>query len=228
MTKTIILLAFFTMFGELSWAQTAPVGFVDATVGTAPDDWYHSSDVWTMSSGFTAGIGSNRSGVQFEFNQPQWHTSANTLTTSPYFYAYSHPTLPGSNRPGTIQYSSEGQRRAVTYDVLSAHHAQLAERVRISWLVGGGFAYRPWHTNYTTQLTLSTGEVVTTDQHTQDGSRNYLTAVGGLDTQILLNRHIALVPELRVHAYPFAVLDDSCCGPAAITAEPRIAVRFRF
>jgi len=223
-----VLLALLTMSGPSLWAQTPRGAFVDATVGAAPDDWYHSPGLWTMANGFAAGIGSNRSGVQFEFNQPQWHTDANTSIVSPYVYTYSNPALAGSDRPGNIQYSNAGRRRAVTYDMLSAHHAQITDRVRLSWLVGGGFAYRPWRTSYTTQLTLSTGDVLTTNQRTEDGARNYLTAVAGLDAQILINRHIALVPELRVHAYPFALLDDSCCGPAMITAEPRIAVRWRF
>jgi hypothetical protein len=57
------------------------------------------------------------------------------------------------------------------------------------------------------------------DQHW----RNYSGALsGGVDAAFALSPHLALVSELRIHAFPFADV------PPTVMARPRVAVRWSF
>jgi hypothetical protein len=142
--------------------------------------------------------------VRVEFGLPAWHKL---------------------RRRPTPNLTVDEQRRALSYEMLYVRNYQVAPRLTLSWLAGGGLTSRvKRQTSVVTKA--STGEMLNTRQ--EDFQRDHVTAVGGLDLEVAVARRIAIVSQVRVRMYPGAFTDTSCCAPQLLTAEPRIGVRWRF
>jgi hypothetical protein len=204
-------------------AQTSAtgIGFADAAIFADPDDARVSQTV-TPGGGFAVGFGSRRKTVRFEFAIPRWHFTP--LRT----YSVPEAAVGDTRSNGSYTSFNQTMRRTVSYDVLYARHLQINDRVLIAGLIGGGFVQRPSHYLTGTRITLSTGTVVDLASSDDPYSDDTLTPVGGVDIEIRLARHVALVPEVRLRAYPLEPFNERCCRRLSLTVKQALALRWRF
>jgi hypothetical protein len=204
------------------------ISFVDGIVFSDQDDAFNTPTPRTVGIGFAIAVGSEPSTIRLEFEFPQAHERDASIFVSRYFYGNVNPSLPGADLPGSLLQVNHLLRRTISLDLLYARHVRVTKRVQVDWLAGGGLAQRSWRETGSDRLTLSTGGVVVLHSFDDTLSDNHLTAALGLEIEILVARRLAVVPELRVHAYPGALVDDSCCNPTFLTAKPTLAIRWRF
>ena len=211
------------------YAQTVsnPRGaFADLHVGP---DWDDAANARTLApgvtwgSGFAFGFDSGGSGVEFDVRVPQWHSK----NEGPQRYQYAGPSFGAQQQGHLYEWSSTVRRRAVDVTVTHRASVPLNRRATFSWLVGGGFVYRPEETTSVTKEVLPDGQLKDVNTYNTTSIRNYLAATAGLDVELRLASHLSVVPRLRVMAFP-SVLDDSGLAPRVLTARPEIAARWRF
>ena len=100
-------------------------------------------------------------------------------------------------------------------------------RVTFTWLVGGGFVYRPEQSTSVTKEVLPDGQLREVHADTRTSARNYLAATARLDVEFRVAPRVSVVPRLRVTAYP-SLLDESGLAPRMLMARPEVAVRWQF
>ena len=210
-------------------AQTvsnASRAFVDVSLGPDWDD--ARNDITrvpgaTWGSGLAFGFDSGRSGVEFDVGVPQWHVA----NLGPHRYQYVGPSFGWSQQGHVYEWSSTKRRRSIDVTVLHRANVPVNRHVTFSWLVGGGFVYRPEQVTSVTNEVLPDGQLTEANTHATTSSWNYLTATAKLDVEFKVAPHVSVVPRLRVTAFP-SLLDDSGSAPRVFMARPAIAVRWGF
>jgi len=177
----------------------------------------------TWGSGFAFGFDSGRSGVEFDVGVPGWHVK----NQAPQRFQYVGPSRQWEQQGHFYESSSTVRRRSIDVTVLHRANVAVNRRVTFTWLVGGGFVYRPEQFISVTKEVLPGGQL--TEANTDKGTsfRNYLAAAARLDVEIRVAPHVSVVPRLRVMAFP-SLLDDSGLAPRPLVARPEIAVRWGF
>jgi hypothetical protein len=210
-------------------AQTlwnAPRSFVDVSLGPVWDDAYSDSTRVpgaTWGSGLAFGFDSGRSGVEFDLGVSQWH--AKNLATQRYQYV--GPSFGWERQGHFYESSSTVRRRSIDVTVLHRANVPVNRQVTFSWLVGGGFVYRPEQSASVTNEVLPDGQLTEVDTDQRTSFRNYLAATARLDVEFRVASHVSLVPRLRVMAFP-SLLDDSGLAPRMLVSRPEVAVRWGF
>ena len=206
---TLVLLGILSTFPSRAHAQRV---FVDGGVLADYDPTLRSETATTAGVAGAAGLVlSRRFSVRVEFDLPRWHTSLHAERTV---------------RPQRIEeYEVREHDRAPAVSVLVGYHVRPSSRVEVV-LLGGG-------TRTTRQARLAGHErVLNLDgsliEHRDAGHRfddvAWAALTGGAEVALSLGRHLAIVPELRVHGYVsfFGV------EPSLIFVRPRIMSRVRF
>jgi hypothetical protein len=203
-----------------------PRAFVDVSVGPDWDDAYRDSTRVpgaTWESGFAFGFDWGKSGVEFDVGVPRWHVK----NFAPRRYQHAGQSF-GWERQGHFYESSDTERRrSIDATVLYRANVPVKRHVTVSWLVGGGFVYRPEQFTSVTKEVLPDGQLAEVNTLKDTSSRNYLAATVGLDVEFRVSRQVAVVPRLRVTAFP-SLLDDSSLAPRMLGGRPEIAVRCGF
>ncbi len=200
--------------------------FVDVPLGPVWDDAYSDStriSGATLGSGLAFGFDSGRSGVEFDVGVPQWHVK--DLPTQR--YRHGGQSYLWAQQGHFYESSSTSRRRSIDVTVLYRANVPVSRRVMFTWLVGGGFVYRPEQFTSVTKEVLPDGQLTEVNSNESMSFRNYLAAAARLDVEFRVARHVSVVPRLRLTVYP-SLLDDSGLAPRMIVARPEVAVRWRF
>ena len=205
--------------------SNTPRAFLDVSLGPDWDD--ARNDITrvpgaTWGSGLAFGFDSGRSGVEFDVVVPQWHVKN---LGRPYQYA--GPSFGWAQQGHFYEWSSTERRRSIVVMVLHRANVPVNRHVTFSWLVGGGFVFRPEEFTSVTKEVLPDGQLTEVNTHETTSSWNYLAATARLDVEFRVASHVSVVPRLRVTAFP-SLLDDSGSAPRVFMARPEIAVRWRF
>jgi hypothetical protein len=166
----------------------------------------------TTTAGLTAGAGlflTPRFSVRLEFEFPRWHASD-----------YS-----GRGRVANHieAYSTHEENRARSGSVLFGYHLRPATRVSVALLAGGTSATRAWRNRGFTQRLALDGSLI--EHHDfENGGDNYdwLAVSFGADAAIAVTKHLAVVPQLRLHSYLYSE------HTSLMFSRPRISVRWQF
>jgi hypothetical protein len=208
-------------------AQTLSGGaFVDVPLGPVWDDAYTDSTRVpgaTWESGLAFGFDWGRSGVEFDVGVPQWHVK----NLGPQRYQYVGPSFGWEQQGHFYESSSTERRRSIDVTVLHRSSVPVNRHVTFTWLVGGGFVYRPEQFTSVTKEVLPDGQLTEVNTNTSTSLRNYLAATARLDVEFRVAPHVSVVPRLRVTAFP-SLLDDSGLAPRMLMGRPEIAVRWGF
>ena len=200
--------------------------FVDVPLGPDWDDAYNERTRVpgaTWGSGLAFGFDSGRSGVEFDVGVPQWHVK----NLAPQRYQYVGPSFRWERQGHFYESSSTERRRSIDVTVLHRANVPVNRHVRFSWLVGGGFVYRPEQVTSVTKEALPDGQLTEVNADKSTSRRNYLAASARFDVEFRVAPHVSVVPRLRVTAFP-SLLDDSGLAPRMVMARPEIAVRWGF
>jgi hypothetical protein len=200
--------------------------FVDVPLGPNWDDAYSDSTRVpgaTWGSGLAFGFDSGRSGVEFDVGVPEWHVK----NPAPQRYQYVGPSFRWEQQGHFYESSSTERRRSIDVTVLHRANVPVNRHVTFSWLVGGGFVYRPDQFTSVTKEVLPDGQLTEVNRDTSTSFRNYLAATARLEVEFRVARHVSVVPRFRVTLFP-SLLDDSGFAPRMLTARPEIAVRWAF
>jgi hypothetical protein len=200
--------------------------FVDVPLGPDWDDAYsHSTRVpgATWRTGLAFGLDWGRSGVEIGVGVPQWHVK----NPSPQRYQYVGQTFRWQQQGHYYESSSTARRRSI--DVTAMYRASMPvnRRVTFTWLVGGGYVYRPEQFTTVTKELLPDGQLTEVDTNENRSFRNYLAATARVDIEFRVAPQVSVVPRLGVTVFP-SLLDDSGLAPRVLVARPEIAVRWRF
>ena len=87
--------------------------------------------------------------------------------------------------------------------------------------------YPPEQATSVTKEVLPDVQRTEVNTHKSTSFRNYLAATARLDVDFRVAPHVAVVPRLRVTAFP-SLLDDSGLAPRMLMVRPEIAVRWAF
>lgn len=199
--------------------------FVDVPLGPVWDDANDRSRMpgATWGSGLAFGVDWGRSGVEFDLGVPQWHVKNFAAQR----YQYVGPSFEWEQQGHFYESSSTERRRSIDLTVLHRASVPVNRRVTLTWLIGGGFVYRPEQFTSVTKEVLPDGQLTEVNTDTSTSWRNYLAATTRLDVEFRVAPHVSVVPRLRFTAFP-SWLDDSGLAPRMLVSQPEIAVRWGF
>lgn len=173
-------------------------------------------------SGIAFGLDAGTSGVEFNVAVPQWHVKSTQDR-----YQFGGPASGSLQQFHSYQSTTTVRRRSIDVMILRRANIPLNRHATLTWLVGGGYVYRPEQSTSVTQEVVPGAPLTVVDTHSRTFSRDYLAAAGGIDLEFSVVRHVSLVPRLRVFAFP-SLVDDSGLAPKMFTARPELGVRWRF
>ena len=166
----------------------------------------------TTTSGLAIGAGvflTPRVSVRLEFDLPDWHASD---------YA-------GRGRVANHieAYSQREESRSPSVSVLFGYHIRPVSRLDIALLAGGTNAQRATRSRgFTERYTLDGALIEHHDYDRTYDSYDWPAVSFGADAAIALTKHLAVVPQLRLHSYPYS--DHT----SLLFFRPRVAVRWQF
>ena len=112
-------------------------------------------------------------------------------------------------------YFQREERRSPSVSLLFGYDIRPVTHLNIALLAGGMWAKRASRSRGFTERCTLDGELL--DHHDYDrgdGSYDWLAVSFGADAAIAVTKHLAVVPQLRLHSYLFANTRRSCSsGP---------------
>ena len=210
-------------------AQTPPDGFrvfVASHAGPKWDDLYQQSRRTTtpvVEGGVSLGIESPTAGVEVSLSVSDWHEKRN----APQRFRYVGPTSGFMQQGHSYEYVNTFRRRSPEVDVLFRKNRQVREAVTMTWVVGGAYAFRPEEYAQITNEVLPDDTLVEVHRQAGRSTRNYFAAVAGLEATVRVSRNLAIVPRLRLTAFP-NLMDESTQAPRHFVVRPQVAVRWTF
>ena len=166
----------------------------------------------TTTSGLTIGAGvfvTPRFSVQLEFDLPDWHASD---------YA-------GRGRVANHieAYSQREEGRSPSVSLLFGYTVRPVTRLNIALLAGGTNAKRATRSRgFTERYTLDGALLEHHDYDRTSDSYDWPAVSFGADAAITVTRHLAVVPQLRLHSYLFS--DHT----SLLFFRPRVTLRWQF
>ena len=226
--ERLIALVVVCLVAAPTYAQTpseTPRTFVDGSFGPDWDDSYSRSarvPGATWASGLAWGFDIGARGLELDIAVPQWHEKHFPLQR----YLYAGPTFGWQQQNHSYESSATVRRRSIDVTALFRANRSISRRVTFTWLVGGGYVFRPEQFTGVTKEVLPDGRLI--EVHTQQGtsSRNYMAAVGRVDVELKVAPRVSIVPRVRLTVFP-SLLDDSGSAPRMVVARPEVAVRWR-
>jgi len=201
-------------------------GFVDVAVGPDWDDAYSDSTRVrgaTWASGLSVGFDWGRMGLEVDVSVPQWHVA----NLTPQRYLYAGPSFAWQRQGHSYETLSTVRRRSIDVMVLHRTNVPISRRLTFTWLVGGGYVYRPEVFATVTNEVLPDGQLTEANADRSTSDRNYLAATARLEVELRVARRLSVVPGVRITVFP-SVLDDSGLAPRIVVGRPEIAVRWGF
>jgi hypothetical protein len=202
-----VLLTISATAASAQTAYSSPRVYIEA--GTAADfDPNAYSETTTATPSLTTTIGAalpHRWTTRFELTIPRWHDAPYSYTCG---CAGSQATASGTD-----------SHRITTYDFLVGRDLSLGRRVQFTPLIGFSAVDHADRETETITASLASGNVVTSD------SRNHHefipSIVWGIDLAVAISPHVAIVPQIRMNAFPQY-------EGAGTIVRPGVAVRLGF
>ena len=199
-----------TLTAAAAQAQSAyPSPRYYADVGTVADfDPNSYADDTTATPSIKTGIGASlphRWTTRFELTIPRWHETPYTYTC-------------GCSGARTTTSGTDSHRIA-TYDFLIGRDLSISRRVQFTPLIGFSVASHADRENETLTTTRTSGTLV--DSTSRDHHELIPSLVWGVDLSLAVSEHVAIVPQVRMNAFP--QYDD-----ARAIVRPGVAVRIGF
>ena len=225
----IVVVVVVCLVAAPAFAQTpssAAGTFVDVTLGADWDDT-RSGGIRvpgaTWRGGVAFGFDWGSSGLELGVGVPQWHVKHR----GPDQYRFVGPSFGWQRQGHTYESSSTVRHRSIDVTLMFRVTRPLHRRVALSWLVGGGYVYRPTQEMRVDNEVLPNGRRVEANAHRSTSSRNYSVGSTGFDAEVRVTPRVSVVPRVRVTVFP-SLLDDSGSAPRMFTARPELAARWRF
>ena len=199
--------------------------FLDASFGLDWDDAYSGSTRApgvTLASGLATGVDAGTWGFELDVAVPQWHEKSFPVQR----YRYVGPTFGWQQQNHSYESASTVRRRSIDVTALVRANRPINQRVTLTWLVGGGYVFRPEQFTGVTKEVLPDGQLIEVNTQKDTSSRNYIAAAARLDIEFKVAARVSIVPRLRVTVFP-SLLDDSGLAPRMVVARPEVAVRWR-
>ena len=229
MKLPILLFACLVFATEVVQGQTPPPGrrvFVVTHVGPKWDDMRSETRRIPGSvteAGISFGVESPTSGIEFDVSATDWRVQPGGTQR----YRFAGQTSIYSQKGHIYESTSTKRQRSPEAGVLFRKNLRLHDAVILTWLVGGSFAYRPNELVQIKKEVLPDGSLVEVHRSNHRYVRSYVAGVIGLETIVKLSRQVAIVPRLRVTAFP-ACLDTSGSAPRLLLVRPQVGVRWTF
>jgi hypothetical protein len=166
----------------------------------------------TTTSGVTIGAGvfmTPRFSLRLEYDLPDWHASD---------YA-------GRGRVASHieEYSQREERRSPSVSLLLGYNIRPVRRFSIALIVGGTNAKRASRVRgFTERYTLEGALLEHYDFDRSYGGYDWLAVSFGADAAIAVTKHLAVVPQLRLHSYLYSE------HTSLMFVRPRMSVRWQF
>jgi hypothetical protein len=166
----------------------------------------------TTTPGLTVGAGlflAPQRSLRLEVELPAWHASG----------------YEGRNRVADHieAYSQREDSRSPSVSVLFGYDFRPAPRLTIALLAGGTSAKRAWRSRgFTERYTLDGVLLEHRDIDNSSDGYEWLAMSGGVDAAVHVTKHLAVVPQLRLHSYLFSE------HTSELFFRPRLSVRWQF
>ena len=150
-----------------------------------------------------------RFSMRLEFELPDWHASD---------YA-------GRGRVANHieAYSQREERRSPSVSLLFGYNIRPVTRLHIALLAGGTRAKRASRSRgFTERYTLDGALLEHRDYDRSYGDYDWLAVSFGADAAIAVTKHVAVVPQLRLHSYLYSE------HTSVMFFRPRVSVRWQF
>lgn len=200
--------------------------FVAPHVGPKWDDLYSESRrarTPVAEGGSSLGIDWGSVGVEVDLSVSQWHERQSPIQR----FRYGGQTSGYLQKDHFYETASTFRRRSPEVGILFRKNRRVNERVTVTWLAGGAYAYRPENYVAVTHEVLADGRLVEVDRQEGRSTRNYLAVAAGLEAAVSLSPHLAIVPRIRVTGFP-NLMDESTQAPRHLVVRPQLAVRWTF
>lgn len=230
MQTSVACVAVFAFLSVLPVAQAQaqsgrlhPVG--DLFVSAHHDDVYSDSQRIAgglPTVGLALGVSADRAAVRLEWTAPRWHVRESSQR-----FQFVGPSFKYQQQGHFYQEDFRLARASASVDVLSAHRLTSRGLLRVTWLVGGGFRYRPSEQTTVTYEVLPDDVLTSVNTNHSAHTSSHLAAVAGLDFEVHLAGHLVLVPSVRLSFLPFDLLDDSGDAPRIFMVRPQVGLGWR-
>ena len=151
-------------------------------------------------------------------------------------YHYLGPSFGWEQQGHFYESSWTERRRSIDVTVLHRANVPINRHVTFSWLVGGGFVYRPEQFDSVTKEVLPDGQLTEVNTDKSMSSHNYLSATARLDVEFRVAPHVSVsapaghgisitarraarAAHARGATRPFA--EDSGRLPVSVSASPK-------
>jgi hypothetical protein len=216
-----ILLCVTLAGGRPGFAQTPPSPrvFVDGGImaETDPTDFFYGLDAGRAGRAAVGARLSERSSLRFEVDVPRWRVN-DTASSSPVWCAREARCVGGEGWV-PARTTSHTAVRTVSYSLLYARHLPAIGRVQVALLAGGSLEERGYQSSSTFDELGPDGLVVRHIAGNDDRLAHWPAGVLGIDAEVGLTSHLAVIPQFRFHTFPY---------PAVSIARPGVALRWRF
>jgi hypothetical protein len=206
---------------RLGFAQTPPSPrvFVDGAVMAERDTtaFFYGSDAGTAGRAAVGVRLSERNSLRFEVDVPRWHVN-DTASSGPVWCAREARCVGGEGLV-PARTTSHTAVRTVSYSFLYARHLPAMGRVQVALLAGGSMEERGYRSSSSFDELGPDGHVVRHVAGNDDRIGHWPAGVLGIDAEVSLTSHLAVIPQFRFHTLPY---------PAVSISRPGIALRWRF
>lgn len=182
-----------------------------------PTEFFYGSDTGIAGRGAVGLQLSPRNAVRFEVDVPTWRKT-DTVTDAPLYCGEAANCVGG---PGFVpaHTTSHASVRSVSIGVLYARNIQVGNKVHLALLAGGGSEARAFQSSGSVDERGPDGRVVRHTEYNTSNTKMWFAALLGADLDVQVSAHLAVVPQVRFHTFPY---------PAVSIVRPGVALRWRF
>ena len=214
----VFLVGLLAASSSIAFAQSPSTTrvFVDGTVAfdRNPTERFHGSDDGRVGRA-AVGAASGHHDWRIEVDIPAWRT-IDTDHTGPIYCAPDSKCGPGYV-PGRVQEHSAF--RTISTAVLYAQHLPAFARTEVALVGGGAIEHETLKYSQQTDFLDDSGRVISHSAYAHDYPVGTLSGVIGVDAQVHVTSHLAVVPQVRYHFFPY---------PEVSILRPGISVRWTF
>ena len=215
-----VLVAALLGTGRPLLAQTpvAPRVFVDGAVVAErdPTDYFYGTD---RGAALRGGVGvhfSPNNTIRFEIDVPQWRVND---TSYEGLVWCAGPTCVNGDGQVPSRSTSRIEVRTVSFSVLYGRQLPAIGRLRLSVVAGGSQELRRYRSSGSFDQLSPDGRVLRHDASQSDNTKYWGAIVTGVDAEVLVTPHLAVLPQFRFHAFPY---------PEVSIARVGLGLRWRF
>jgi hypothetical protein len=137
------------------------------------------------------------------------------------YTALGYCAVESSCGPGYVPTHTQArsESRAMSVAAIYAQHLPAFGRLELSLIGGGAIEHEALKSSQQSDILDAAGRVVSHSAYADDDTSGAISGVMGVDAQLRLTPHLAVVPQLRYHYFPY---------PAVAILRPGVALRWQF